>query len=147
MSRPTVPVPAASAVVVVDLANDFVFPGGVIADAGGADYQARAQAIVPTLVRLLRPCTFRALTGWPCPTCGTTRAALAVLAGDLGAAWAASPLATLAFLSFLGGGLVAPLWVWAGGPLPSVTPSGWRRLAVLALLAVLVNWAVLLATC
>ena len=101
----------------------------------------------PTLVRLLRPCTFRALTGWPCPTCGTTRAALAVLAGDLGAAWAASPLATLAFLSFLGGGLVAPLWVWAGGPLPSVTPSGWRRLAVLALLAVLVNWAVLLATC
>lgn len=53
MSRPSAPVPTACAVVVVDLANDFVFPGGVIADAGGADYQTRAQAIVPTLVRLL----------------------------------------------------------------------------------------------
>jgi len=30
-----------------------VFQGGVIADAGGADYQARAQAIIPTLARLL----------------------------------------------------------------------------------------------
>lgn len=42
-----------SAVVVIDLANDFVYPGGVIADAGGADYQARAQAILPTLRRLV----------------------------------------------------------------------------------------------
>jgi nicotinamidase-related amidase len=53
MSRTPAPAPSASAVVVVDLANDFVFPGGVIADAGGADYQARAQAIVPTLKKLL----------------------------------------------------------------------------------------------
>ena len=42
-----------SAVVVIDMANDFVYPGGVIADAGGPDYQARAQAIVPGLARLL----------------------------------------------------------------------------------------------
>jgi nicotinamidase-related amidase len=42
-----------SAILVIDLANDFVFAGGVIADAGGADYQARAQAIVPTLKKLL----------------------------------------------------------------------------------------------
>jgi len=42
-----------SAILVIDLANDFVLPGGVIADAGGADYQARAQAIVPRLERLL----------------------------------------------------------------------------------------------
>jgi nicotinamidase-related amidase len=42
-----------SAILVIDLANDFVLPGGVIADAGGVDYQARAQAIVPRLVRLL----------------------------------------------------------------------------------------------
>jgi nicotinamidase-related amidase len=42
-----------SALVVVDLANDFVYAGGVIADAGGAAYQARAQAIVPTLKRLI----------------------------------------------------------------------------------------------
>jgi len=42
-----------SAVLVIDLANDFVFPGGVIAGAGGPDYQARAQAIIPRLATLL----------------------------------------------------------------------------------------------
>jgi len=45
--------PRKSAVVVVDLANDFVYAGGVIADAGGPEYQKRAQAIVPGLARLL----------------------------------------------------------------------------------------------
>jgi nicotinamidase-related amidase len=44
----------ASAVVVIDMANDFVFPGGTIADAGGPEYQARAQAIIPGLARLLQ---------------------------------------------------------------------------------------------
>jgi len=42
-----------SAVLVIDMANDFVYPTGVIADAGGAEYQVRAQAIIPPLGRLL----------------------------------------------------------------------------------------------
>lgn len=42
-----------SALLVIDLASDFVYPGGVIADAGGPEYQARAQSILPTLTRLL----------------------------------------------------------------------------------------------
>jgi nicotinamidase-related amidase len=42
-----------SAVVVIDMANDFVFPGGVIADAGGPDYQQRAQRIIEPLARLV----------------------------------------------------------------------------------------------
>jgi nicotinamidase-related amidase len=42
-----------SALVVIDLANDFVYPGGVIADAGGPAYQLLAQAIIPNLARLL----------------------------------------------------------------------------------------------
>jgi nicotinamidase-related amidase len=42
-----------SAVVVIDLANDFVYAGGVIADAGGPAYQAKAQAVIPPLQRLL----------------------------------------------------------------------------------------------
>ena len=41
-----------SALVVVDLANDFVYAGGVIADAGGPEYQANARAIIPTLKKL-----------------------------------------------------------------------------------------------
>jgi nicotinamidase-related amidase len=42
-----------SALVVIDLANDFVYPGGVIADAGGPAYQQLAQAIIPRLERLI----------------------------------------------------------------------------------------------
>lgn len=42
-----------SAVLVIDLANDFVYPSGTIADAGGPDYQRRAQSIIPGLKRLL----------------------------------------------------------------------------------------------
>ncbi len=42
-----------SAVVVIDMANDFVYPGGVIADAGGPEYQRSAQRIIEPLGRLL----------------------------------------------------------------------------------------------
>jgi nicotinamidase-related amidase len=44
---------AESALVIIDLANDFVFSGGVIADAGGPEYQKRAQSILPALTRLV----------------------------------------------------------------------------------------------
>jgi nicotinamidase-related amidase len=42
-----------SALLLIDMANDFVYPGGVIANAGGPDYQTRAQAIIPPLMKLL----------------------------------------------------------------------------------------------
>mgnify|MGYP001823181462 FL=1 len=42
-----------SALVLIDMANDFVYAGGTIADAGGADYQEAAQAILPGLARLV----------------------------------------------------------------------------------------------
>ena len=45
--------PSTSAVLVIDMANDFVYPGGTIANAGGPEYQQRAQAIIPRLARLL----------------------------------------------------------------------------------------------
>jgi nicotinamidase-related amidase len=45
--------PEESALLLIDLANDFVFPGGVIADAGGPAYQKRAQEIIPRLKRLV----------------------------------------------------------------------------------------------
>ena len=45
--------PTKTALVIIDLANDFVYAGGVIADAGGPAYQRRAQAILPTLQRLI----------------------------------------------------------------------------------------------
>jgi nicotinamidase-related amidase len=45
--------PSRSALIIIDLANDFVYPGGVIADAGGPAYQALAQAIIPRLQKLV----------------------------------------------------------------------------------------------
>jgi nicotinamidase-related amidase len=45
--------PRTSAVIAIDLANDFVHPGGTIADAGGPEYQKLAQAIIPRLAQLL----------------------------------------------------------------------------------------------
>lgn len=53
MSTPHAIDPHSSALVVIDLANDFVYPGGVIADAGGPEYQQRAQQIIPRLQQLV----------------------------------------------------------------------------------------------
>lgn len=45
--------PKSSAVVLVDMARDFIEEGGFIANAGGADYRARARAIIAPLQRLV----------------------------------------------------------------------------------------------
>lgn len=42
-----------SALLVIDLANDFLFEPGTIATAGGAEYRARAQALLPRMAALL----------------------------------------------------------------------------------------------
>lgn len=50
------------------------------------------------LLQLLLPdglqlrCRFHALTGWPCPTCGTSRCASLLLDGSLGEAFRIQPL-------------------------------------------------------
>lgn len=90
---------------------------------------------------LLPPCPFRALTGVPCATCGTTRAAVALLHGDLASALAANPGAALAGVAFLAGGMLAPLWLAAGGRVPDlVSPApAWLRAAIVA--AIAANWA------
>ena len=45
--------PTKCAIVLVDMARDFVEEGGFIADAGGPDYRERAKAIIPPLARTL----------------------------------------------------------------------------------------------
>ena len=97
-----------------------------------------------TLAPKLRPCVFRSLTGIPCPTCGTTRAAMAFLDGDLGAAFFANPLAALAGVVFVVGGIAAGVWAFARWPVPRMEkplPLG-ARLAALGI--ILVNWAYLI---
>ena len=89
---------------------------------------------------LLRPCVFRLLTGIPCPTCGTTRAATAFLDGHLITALAANPLAAAAGLLFVVGAPPAAVWAVARWPVPVLpTPlPGWIRIGAVALIAA--NW-------
>ena len=93
------------------------------------------------LAPLAPACPFRTITGIPCPSCGTTHAAVALLHGEVLTALAANPLATVAGVVFIAGGLLAPLWAALGWPmrkLPSPLPA-WLRLGMVGLLAA--NWA------
>ena len=104
---------------------------------------ASAVALKPLWVALaphLRPCIFHSLTGVPCPTCGTTRAATAFLDGNILAALAANPLAALAGLLFVAGAPLAALWAVARWPVPVLpTPLPlWSRVAAVAL--IVANW-------
>jgi hypothetical protein len=93
------------------------------------------------LAPLAPECPFREITGVPCPTCGTTHAALALLHGHVIASLAANPLAGLAGIAFLAGGVIAPLWAARKLPVPEL-PSPLPLWARLSLVAVIVaNWA------
>lgn len=52
-------------------------------------------------------CLFHTVTGVPCPSCGTTRAALLLLKGQVGASLAKNPLGVVA-VAFM---LISPVWV------------------------------------
>ena len=105
---------------------------------------ASAVALRPVWLALtphLRPCVFRSLTGIPCPTCGTTRAATAFLNGDLLTALAVNPLAATAGFIFVVGAPVAVLWAIARWPVPEL-PNPWPRWFRASVVAVIAaNWA------
>lgn len=82
-------------------------------------------------------CLFRRVTGFPCPFCGTTRACLTLLRGNVLEALKYNPLAVA--IVFLG-----PFALWL-----ILLRKVWRRTAVvmatvLVLIAVSLNWAYLL---
>jgi len=100
----------------------------------------------PQLAGGLWGCTFKALTGFACPTCGTTRAALALARFDFATALTHYPLPTVGWVVFLGGGLTVATMALVGRTPPAI-PSrlpGWARAAIAG--ALLLNWAYSIAT-
>jgi len=87
----------------------------------------------------LPPCFFREVTRFPCLTCGGTRAALALLSGDLPGALHANPLVAAALVLLVGGGLAAGALAVAGrGVCEPARIPGWARAAIVLVLAA--NW-------
>jgi hypothetical protein len=93
-------------------------------------------------------CSFRQLTGLPCPTCGATRSALSLVHGDLAAAWQRNPLMVVCYAGALllnlycVGVLLFRLPRVRVGGVPSKVKCG---LCLLMLVAIAANWAYLLA--
>lgn len=92
------------------------------------------------LAHTLPACPVKAVVDLPCPTCGSTRAALALSRLDVASAISASPLATAAWAGLVGGGLIAGLLALWGRPLrePEWIQSALVRWALVV--AVLANW-------
>lgn len=88
-------------------------------------------------------CPFKSWFALPCATCGTTRAALALAGLDFVGALAFNPLATIGWISVIGGGVIAGALSTVGRPLPMPALRPTARLRISVALAVLANWAYL----
>ena len=100
----------------------------------------------PRFASGLWSCPFKQLTGVPCPGCGATRAALALAELDPIHGLLHYPLPTVAWILFIGGGLVAGWRSWRRQPLPRL-PNRlpvWVKIGIVG--AVLANWVYSIAT-
>lgn len=95
------------------------------------------------VLALLPPCPFKAVTGLPCPACGSGRASAALAAFDLPSAFASNPLFALGALVFFVGGLFAAAFALSGRgvPEPRMLPVPVRAAVVAGVAA---NWLWLL---
>ena len=102
--------------------------------------------ITGELARWLPECRFHRLTGWACPSCGATRATLALARGELVAAVSWNPLIAVTFATVALAGLAAPLVVVLVRRVPvmsgGLSAKGWWLLVAM----ILANWAYLVAT-
>jgi hypothetical protein len=91
-------------------------------------------------------CLFHAVTGLPCLTCGATRALGDLVAGDVPGALAMNPLATLGAFALIPWGIGDLALMTRGRALSlELAPPAARVLRVAVVLAVIANWAYLIA--
>jgi len=92
-------------------------------------------------------CAFKALTGLPCPTCGSTRAAAQLAHLDVAGGFAMNPLFVTAAGVLTAWGLADLLLMGRQRALAlEVAPPIERALRAAAVAAILANWAYLIAT-
>ena len=92
-------------------------------------------------------CIFRAVTGIPCPACGSTRSMICLLDGDLPGALFTNPAGLILFFSMM----IFPVWVIADLVLRKESFLRFYRnferilrkrwITILLILLVLANWA------
>ncbi len=99
--------------------------------------------LAPQIAAALPDCLFHSITGLPCPTCGATRAVLALSHLDLAGAAAMNPLAALGAAGFVLGGLAAGTAALTGRSLKAPALPA-RALRGVAIFAVSANWVWLL---
>lgn len=105
-------------------------------------------ALLPLASQLapgLLACPIKSHTGWPCPSCGTTRAMLALAELDPLAAFALNPLIVLGFLGFVVCGVVAAIWALADRPLPGLPTRLPIPVRAAAVAVFVLNWLYLVA--
>jgi hypothetical protein len=91
-------------------------------------------------------CVFKTFTGRPCLTCGTTRAFGRLYALDLPGALRMNPLASLGALGLVAWGLLDLAFLARGRVLTfEISPGGARLLRSGVVLALILNWAYLIA--
>ncbi len=101
--------------------------------------------LAPFVASQLWSCPFKSLIGIPCPTCGTTRAALSLARLDVLGALVRYPLPTIGWVLFMVGGAGAGWLAWRNRPLPALKPLPlWAKVGLVS--AVLANWLYSIAT-